>query len=283
MTYQTIEVRPIAGALGAEIVGVDLKKPLDNQTWSEIHRAFHEHLAIYFRGQDLGAEHMMAFGRRFGEPAYYPFVKGIDGFPHIFEILKEPAMTKNFGGHWHSDSTYMEKPPLGTMLYAHETPSHGGDTLVANQYLAYESLSDGMKAMLGKLTGIYSASMKRAGGRGGTGDNPQMRIQNTEQAEAIESAHPVVRTHPETAKKALYVSSLHTARFEAMTEAESQPIVDYLQAQAVRPEFTARIKWEPGTLGIWDNRCVQHFAINDYHGQTRRMWRLTLGPEAPVA
>ncbi|MBV8653934.1 MAG: TauD/TfdA family dioxygenase [Alphaproteobacteria bacterium] len=282
MTYEAIEVRRLAGTIGAEIGGVDLRR-LSNQAWSEIHRAFLENIVIVFRGQELSLDDLMAVGRRFGEPSDYPFVKGVDGYPQITEIVKEAHETKNFGGAWHSDTTYLERPPLATLLYAKETPSHGGDTLFANQYLAYEALSLGMKAMLGRLNGVYSASLKRGGGRAARhNDIRGMRVTGTANADSYEAIHPVVRSHPETGRKALYVNRSHTIRFEDMTEEESGPLIDFLSEHAVRPEFTCRVRWEPGTLTLWDNRCAQHFAINDYSGQRRVMQRLTVGPEVPV-
>src|SRR6266852_6113459 len=165
MAYETIDVRPLAGALGAEIAGVDLRHAAGNQTWSEIHRAFLDHLVIVFRDQALSLDDLMAIGRRFGEPSDYPFVKGLDSHPQIFEIVKEPHEAKNFGNAWHSDTTYLPRPPLATLLYAKETPRQGGDTLFANQYLAYEALSSGMQAMIERLAGVNSASLKRDGGR----------------------------------------------------------------------------------------------------------------------
>jgi taurine dioxygenase len=164
------------------------------------------------------------------------------------------------------------------MLYAREIPDYGGDTLVANQYLAYEALSPGMQRMLDGLTGIYSAGPDRTGRE----ENKHMKMRNTDRAALYQAEHPVVRTHPETGRKALYVSKEHTIRFKGMTEGESRPLVDFLQARCTRPEFTARIRWERGTVGIWDNRCVQHLAINDYHGQRRVMWRLPVGAELPA-
>ncbi|MBV9521649.1 MAG: TauD/TfdA family dioxygenase [Alphaproteobacteria bacterium] len=283
MAYETIEVRPLAGALGAEIAGVDLKRALgDNRAWSEIHRAFLDHLVIVFRGQALSPDDLMAVGRRFGEPSHYPFVKGMDDHPFIFEIVKAAHETKNFGGAWHSDTTYLPRPPLATLLYALETPEHGGDTLFANQYLAYETLSAGMRGLVDRLAGVNSAGLKNTGGRANRHDDiAGMKIHNTANAEAYEAVHPAARTHPETGRKALYVNRSHTIRFEDMTEAESQPLIDWLALHAVRPDHTCRLSWAPGTLAIWDNRCTQHYAINDYHGQRRVMQRLTVGPEMP--
>ncbi len=281
MNYETISVRPLAGALGAEIAGVDLRQPLSNRQWSEIHQAFLDYSAIYIRGQELGGEDMLRYARYFAEPAFYPFVEGIPEFPQIFELRKEPEMTVNIGGAWHSDTTYLDKPPIGTMLYAREVPAYGGDTMVASQYLAYEALSPGMQAMLDGLTGIYSARMN--GGRGGRVENKYMKMKDSvAKADEVEAEHPVVRTHPETGRKALYVSTRHTLRFKGWTDDESRPLLEFLQAHCTRPEFTARLRWEKGTITIWDNRCVQHFAINDYTGQRRVMWRLPVGAEAVV-
>ena len=279
MAYETITVKPLAGALGAEIAGVDLRQPLSNQQHSEIHDAFLAHCAIYIRDQELGGAELLRYARYFAEPTYYPFVEGMPDFPQIFELRKEPDQKENVGGAWHSDTTYLDKPPIGTMLYCREAPAYGGDMMVANQYLAYEMLSDGMKRMLGGLTGVYSARMN--GGRGNRAENKYMKMKdNVAQADQIEAEHPIVRTHPETGRKALYVSTRHTIRFKGWTEEESRPLVQFLQAHCTRPEFTARIRWAKGTVTIWDNRCCQHFAINDYHGQRRVMWRLPVGAEA---
>jgi taurine dioxygenase len=278
MTYETITVKPLAGALGAEIAGVDLRQPLSNQQRSEIHDAFLAHCAIYIRDQELGGADLLRYARYFAEPAYYPFAEGLPDYPEIFELRKEPDQRKNVGARWHSDTTYLEKPPIATMLYAREIPAYGGDTLVANQYLAYETLSPGMRRMLDGLTGIYSAGPDRTGRE----ENKHMKMKDTAKAALYEAEHPVVRTHPETGRRALYVSSEHTIRFKGMTEEESRPLVEFLQAHCTRPEFTARIRWENGTVGIWDNRCCQHLAINDYHGQRRVMWRLPVGAEAVI-
>jgi len=280
--YETIEVRPLSGALGAEIGGVDLTAIEDNRTWDEIHRAFVENMVLVFRDQAITPDDLMAVGGRFGEPSYYPFVQGLPDHPKIFEIVKEPSDKTNFGGNWHSDTTYLERPPLGTLLYARETPTHGGDTLFANMHAAYDSLSDGLKATLEPLRGVNNAALKHTGGRATYhGRIANMKIQNATEADAVEAIHPIVRTHPETGRKALYLNRSHTICFDGWTEAESKPLIDFLAAHATRPEFTCRVRWEPGTLTVWDNRCTQHLAINDYHGQRRVMQRLTVGPQRP--
>lgn len=282
MSYDRIEVRPLAGSLGAEVRGVDLRR-LDNHAWSELHLAFLEFHVIAIRDQDLSADDIMATAQRFGEPNHYPFVKGMDGYPFIFEVIKEPNETRNFGGGWHSDTTYLAQPPLATLLYAVETPAKGGDTLYCNTAAAYDALSDTMKDMLGRLKGVNSAGLKHTGGRaahhariGG------MKIQGADSADSYEAVHPIVRTCPDTGRKSLYVSRAHTIRFDGMTEDESRPLIEWLQAHQTRQEFTCRVRWSPGTLTVWDNRCTQHSAINDYNGQRRVMRRITAGPQMPV-
>ena len=276
-----MEVQAIAGALGAEIRGVDLTR-LPDSGWQEIHDAFLRYSVLVIRDQKLEPADIMRVGARFGEPCPYPFVSGIEGFPFIFEVVKEESETANFGGNWHSDTTYMRKPPLGTLLYAVETPSHGGDTLFASTAAAYDALSDGMKSILQGLVGVNSAALKHGGGRHQMHKTiNSMKLHDIEKGADFEAEHPVVRTHPETKRKALYVSRSHTVRFRDMSEEESRPLVDFLQAHQIRPEFTCRVRWSPGTLTVWDNRCTQHNAVNDYHGQRRRMRRLTVGPQTP--
>ena len=276
-----MQIQPLAGALGAEVRGVKLTA-LDKRGRDELHRAFLDYSVLAIRDQALEPADIMAVGGYFGEPCFYPFVTGLEGFPFIFEVVKEENEITNFGGNWHSDTTYLEKPPLATLLYALETPAYGGDTLFTNTYAAYEALSAGLRQMLDGLVGVNSAALKYGGGRSKMHSKiGGMRVHDTEQAEEYEAEHPVVRTHPETGRKALYVSRSHTIRFRDMTEQESRPLVEFLQEHQTRPEFTCRVRWEPGTLTVWDNRCTQHSAVNDYHGQRRRMRRLTVGPQKP--
>ncbi len=276
-----MNIQPLSGALGAEVKGISLKA-LDDAGWRRIHEAFLAYAVLAIRDQALAPDDMMRVGERFGEPCFYPFVTGIEGYPHIFEVVKEERETTNFGGNWHSDTTYLARPPAATLLYAMETPTHGGDTLFSNATAAYEALSEGMRRMLDGLVGVNSAGLKYGGGRSkmhrGIGG---MKVHDTDDAEQYEAEHPVVRTHPETGKKALYLSRSHTLRFRGMSEDESRPLVEWLQAHQTRPEFTCRVRWQPGTLTIWDNRCTQHCAVNDYHGQRRRMRRLTVGAQEP--
>jgi alpha-ketoglutarate-dependent taurine dioxygenase len=285
MTYRSIDVSPIAGALGAEIGGIDLSRPLDDATFGEVLDAFHAHLVIFFRGQRLTPDQHLAFARRFGPLDVHPYAKGLDAHPEVMPVVKEAEdRAGNFGGTWHSDVTFYEKPALGSALYALETPACGGDTMFANMYAAYEALSDGMKQMLLGLTALHSASRaygleSRTTMRQGQGSR-SMKIRVGAEAEKLVE-HPVIRTHPATGRKALFVNHVFTQRFQGWTEAESRPLLDYLYAHAVRPEFTCRFRWHNGSLALWDNRCTQHYALNDYHGQRREMHRVTICGDRP--
>lgn len=276
MSYEKISLNPISGAMGVEIEGVDLSQPLDNKTFDEIHQALLDNLVIIFHDQNLTPAQCKAFAHRFGPLEAYPFVKGLDDHPEIFEIRKEPDEKKNFGGKWHSDMSFSERPPVGTMLYALETPSKGGDTMLTNLYNAYDGLSDGMKNLLDGMQAEYSAALKGSGGRAAVMNMTRFNVDNLDRAEQS-ALHPIVRTHPETQRKALYISAGHLIRFEDMTEDESKPMLDYLREHAAQPDFTCRVRYRKGTLVLWDNRCTQHRALNDYHGDRRVMHRLTVG------
>ncbi len=282
-SYARIAVEPLAGVLGAEVGGVTLAGLADDAAWNEIRRAFVDYSVLVFRDQALTPADLMAVGERFGAPCHYPFVTGMDGYPFVFEVIKEPDETTNFGGGWHSDTTYLPQPPLATLLHAVETPARGGDTLFTSTRAAYDVLSVGMKRLVDGLVGVNSAALKSGGGRSAMHRNiGAMKIHDTDRADALEAEHPVARTHPESGRKALYLSRTHTIRFRDMSEAESSPIIEWLQAHQTRAEFTCRVRWMPGTLTVWDNRCTQHSAINDYHGQRRHMRRLTVGAQTPV-
>jgi taurine dioxygenase len=275
--YRHIEVSPLAGALGAEISGVDIAKPLEATAVAEISRAFLEHLVIFFRGQQLSPHELVAFAQRFGKAMEYPQLKGLPECPLVTPVIKLEHERVNFGGIWHSDTTYLDTPPMASMLYALETPPYGGDTLFANQYLAYETLSEGLRKTLDALTGINTSAKAEVSRT----REDRLREAGAE-LKVLAGEHPVVRTHPETGRKALYVNVGHTARFKDWTEAESTPLLEYLFAHQVRPEFTCRFRWEPGSLAFWDNRCAQHNPVNDYHGYRRIMHRVTLVGDTPV-
>jgi len=275
--YRHIEVRPIAGALGAEVTGVDVAQPLGAEVIAEIRRAFLDHLVIFLRNQALTPQVLLGFARRFGEPMEYPQLKGLPECPLVTPVVKLEHERVNFGGIWHSDTTYLARPPMGSMLYAVEIPPYGGDTLFANQVLAYETLSARYRELLEGLIGV-SSSLKADASR--TRED-RLRAAGVERKVLI-AEHPVVRTHPETQRRALYVNVGHTTHFRGLTEEESRPLLVYLFRHQVRPEFTCRFRWAPGSLAFWDNRCAQHNPVNDYHGSKRVMHRVTLAGDAPV-
>jgi len=249
---------------------VDLAASFDP---AHVRQAFLEHQVVFFRDQKLDPAQFMAFARAMGRPVEYPFVKGIAGFPEVIEVKKLEHEKHAFGGIWHSDTAYLDEPPMGSMLLAREIPPFGGDTLFASQYLAYEALSTEMKKLLSGLRAVNSSSKA---------DVTRTREDMVkEYARRYEAEHPVVRTHPETGRKALYVNFGHTARFAGMTDEESAPLLEFLFRHQIKPEFTCRFRWRPRSIAFWDNRCVQHNAVNDYQGHRRLMHRITLGGDKP--
>jgi taurine dioxygenase len=267
-------VRRMAGAIGAEIGSVKLRPDLPDAVIAELRRLWLEHLVLFFRNQELTPHEVAAVARRFGEIVHYPFLKGLDEAPEVIQVAKLEHETVNFGGLWHTDTAYLADPPMATMLIAREVPPHGGDTLFASSYAAYDALSDGMKQMLAPLRALNTSSKaEKSRTREDRDANEPPRV--------LEAEHPVVRTHPETGRKALYINGGHTLRLVGMTEAESTPLLEYLFAHQVRPEFTCRFHWEPGSIAFWDNRCALHNPINDYHGFRRIMHRVTLAGDRP--
>lgn len=273
----SLDVRPISGSLGAEICGVNLRS-LHDDIVREIRQALLQYLVIFFRKQDLDPASFLAFAAKFGKPVPYPFVKGIDGFPEIIEVLKREHETTNFGGVWHADTTYLEKPPMGSILLARQIPKFGGDTEFANQYAAYDALSDGMKKTLQTLRGVSTSAKADASKT----REDRIKDSGTATMEDHITAHPAVRTHPETGRKALYVNVAHTERFEGWDEVESASLLQYLFKHQIKPEFTCRFRWEKDSIAFWDNRACQHNPINDYHGFRRSMHRITLAGDKPV-
>jgi taurine dioxygenase len=274
-----MEIKRIAGAIGAEIHGVDLSQSLSPDLAQRIRAAFLAHQVIFFRDQNLSPAQFMQFAQTMGEPIEYPFVKGLDGYPCVIEVKKLEHELVNFGGIWHSDTTYLEKPPMGSMLLAREVPPYGGDTLFANQYSAWEALSDTMKTLLDGLAGVSSSSKADVS----RSREDRMKSDGKESASAeYRAEHPLVRTHPETGRKALFVNIAHTVGIRGMTESESAPLLNFLFEHQVKPEFTCRFSWQPHALAFWDNRCAQHNPVNDYHGFKRVMHRITLAGDRPV-
>ncbi|MBU6497219.1 MAG: TauD/TfdA family dioxygenase [Rhodospirillales bacterium] len=274
----TLTTSPIAGALGAEISGVDLAADPSDALIAEIRRIWLAHGVVFFRNQDLPPSRFLALARRFGQVLEYPFVRGLPDFPDIIPVVKLEHERSNFGGVWHSDTAYLDIPPMATMLVAREVPPFGGDTLFASTTRAYEALSDGMRRMLDGLCAVNSSA------KADVTKTREDRVRDNARDDArteYHAEHPVVRTHPETGQRALYVNFAHTEGFAGMTAEESAPLLSYLFAHQVRPEFTCRFRWQPGSLAFWDNRCTLHNPINDYHGHRRVMHRITLAGEVP--
>ncbi len=262
MRNSRIEVRPIAGAIGAEIHNVDVGADLDEGTVGDIRQALLDHCVIFFRDQKLDVARHKVFTRRFGEIFIHPNYKGTQADPEIIVITREPGDKKIVGEDWHADTTMMPEPPMGAILYAIEVPPYGGDTLFANQYLAYETLSDGMKKMLSGMRALHSDRMV-AGPQANKNAFRATKVREDAEWRETVSAHPVVVTHPETGRKLLYVNASYTVGFEGMTEAESKPLLGYLLEHGHRPEFTCRFRWETGSIAFWDNRVCKHLAIHD--------------------
>jgi taurine dioxygenase len=273
-----MHIEPLSGALGAEVSGFDLSKPLTTTEAAVIRQALLDHVVIFFRDQALTPAQLLDFGRRFGKVIEYPFVKGLPEHPEVIPVVKLEHERVNFGGVWHSDTTYLQRPPMASMLVAREVPPAGGDTLFANMTLAYEAMSAGMKRLLQGVRAVNSSAKADVS----KSREDRMRDGARDDARSVyEAEHPVVRTHPETGRKALYVNAGHTLRFAGMTEEESAPLLGYLFSHQIRPEFTCRFRWRVGSLAFWDNRAGQHYPLNDYHGMRRVMHRITLEGDVP--
>jgi taurine dioxygenase len=275
MTYETITVKPISPVLGAEISGVDLREPLGNQTFAEIHQALMEHLVVFFRDQDIDWEQHKAFGRRFGPLHIHPTAPSPEGHPEILVIHADENSKTIAGENWHSDVTCDAEPPMGSILHLHEVPSPGGDTMFANMYAAYEALSAPIKSL---LDGLNARHESRHVHRGRLGIKGKMRDGVDTYPESV---HPVVRTHPETGRKALFVNENFTTRIEELKPAESKALLEFLYRHIATPEFHCRFHWQPKSIAFWDNRSTQHRALWDYYPQTRHGYRVTVAGDRP--
>jgi taurine dioxygenase len=283
-TGVVLDTRPMTGSFGADIHGLDLSQALDGATTAAIEAAFADHSVLAFRDQQLTVDQLEAFALQFGSFGDTPFITPLDDHPNVLAVVREADEAGAlFGGSWHSDWSFQHAPPSATILYGHEVPPAGGDTVFTNQYLAYETLSDGMKRMLEGLNAIHSA--QRSYGPQGVFGRPDpkaaMHIQGGEEA-LVRQTHPIVRTHPVTGRKLLFINDVYTIGIEDMNVPESKALLGYLLEHSKQVSFLCRVRWQPGTLTMWDNRCVQHHAINDYPGQRREMYRVTLAGEVPV-
>ncbi|CAN5438501.1 TauD/TfdA family dioxygenase [soil metagenome] len=280
-SFRHLRVLPMAGAVGAEVLDIDLNRELSAEVVAEVKRAHLAYGVIFFRDQDVSDLDLARFARYFGELAVLPPHRQHPGsLPELLVIDKKPETKLVFGWEWHSDTTHLEIPPLGSILAAKILPSVGGDTMFANQYLAYDTLSDGMKAMLEGVKAVHSNGRILSSLEADDVLAPGQGVGSAKTT--ISAVHPVVRTHPETGRKALFVNVMHTERFEHMTLAESAPLLEFLYAHSTRPEFTCRFRWAPGSVAFWDNRCLQHLALDDYPGQRRLMHRVQVRGSRPV-
>ena len=279
---QNLNIRRVAGALGAEVSGVDLAQPLADGIVASVRQALVEHQVIFFRDQTLTPAQQVAFGARFGPLNIHPYVSGMDGHPEVMEIIKEPSDKTNFGGGWHSDMSFLERPAIGSILYALEIPAFGGDTLFASQAAAYDALSEGLKRTLEGLNAVHSASREYAPGGHSVQKRGAMQVAEAD-GYVGEYVHPMVLTHPESGRKALYVNPAFTLRIDGWKSTESKALLDYLFQHCRYEAFTCRFAWARGSVAFWDNRSVWHFALNDYPGQRRHMRRVTVDPWPTMA
>jgi taurine dioxygenase len=271
MQSSSTQIRLVSGAVGAEIAGVDLSEPLEAQARDTIRKTLADHGVVFFRDQSLTPEQHIGFARQFGDINVNRFFAHADGYPEIALVSKEPDQTKNIGGGWHTDHSYDQSPALGSILYAREVPPSGGDTLFSSMYAAYDALSDGLKQVLAGLRAVHSSRHVF----GVVREDMKARYRNPEAA-VQDAVHPVVITHPDSGRKALYVNPGFTLRFDGWTSEESKPLLEFLYRHAARPEFGCRFVWRNGSIAFWDNRATWHYAVNDYQGQRRLMHRVTV-------
>ncbi len=281
MSHRHLEARPIAGALGAEIGGIDLGS-LSDDAFEDVRAALRQHQVIFFRDQKLTPEEHLALTQRFGPLCDVPHAsRRLEGYPDILEVLDKGTSgnKRNVGGDWHTDMPFLEHPPAQCILYARQVPVFGGDTQWTSLSAAYEDLSDGMRATLDTLQSVHSAT-RLAGSRFVGTYTREVRPPIEEMDREV--LHPLVRTHVETGRRCLFVNRTTFLRFEGWTEAESAPLHEFLCQHVTRPEFTCRFRWTPNAVAIWDNRCTQHYAIDDYGAHARTMYRTTTAGERPV-
>lgn len=278
--YNRIKVEPVTGTIGAEVRGVDLRL-IDDEIIAELNDAWLVHKVLFFRDQDLTREQHIEYGRAFGQLEVHPILPSPDGYPEIVMLTSSP---ENFQAaeYWHSDVTFSPTPPKGSILMGRELPPYGGDTTWANMELAYELLPDQTKELLEGATAVHSF-VKPFGSTISPAEREERRRLHPDQT------HPVVRTHPETGARSLFVNRIFTISMNVpgsmdvagLDEEASRKLRHDLYAQAQIPELQCRFRWQPGSIAQWDNRCTQHYAIPDYGGFSRRMERVTLSGDAP--
>lgn len=279
--YRHFSIVPATGAIGADVTGIDLTQ-LGEEGYAELRQALLAHKVLFIRDQSLSVEDLEAVTLRFGEFGREPYVVGMPEHPHVVRVLKEanertPVV---FGGAWHTDWSFQERPPAFTLLYGHDIPPFGGDTLYANLALAYEWLSPKLRAQLETLDAIHSPE-RAYGAEAKHNDLMENMAVRYGSHDGEVRSHPLVTRHPETGKKVLFVNPAYTSGIKGMRPAESQPLLDYLFGIATQPAFTCRMRWTQGTLAIWDNRSTWHYPVSDYHGMRREMFRTTVVGDVP--
>ncbi len=280
MSYEQITVQPIAGALGAQVSGIDLGQDLGNQLFQELHDALMEHQVLFFRDQEITPAEHVAFARNFGSLQVHPFTPNLDEQPEVL-ILESRKGARSSANQWHSDVTFTAEPPLGSVLLSRICPDHGGDTMWANMYDAYDALSPSMKRYLDGMTAVHSA--KKAGFEDlHQGDDAKQGEVRDARHGLTQVEHPAVRTHPVTGRKALFVNAVFTERLRGVPRRESAMVLDYLFEHIKTPEFSCRFSWREKSVAFWDNRCTQHYAIADYGDAHRLMHRVTINGDRPV-
>ncbi len=277
-----VTVERLGGSCGAVVHGVDVTRPRSAGEIEAILRLLDEHLVIALPGQSMDLDRLEAFTDELGGRDVTPYVTPVDGRPFVIRVIKEPSDELNFANAWHTDLSYLTAPPAYTVLHAHDVPAAGGDTMWANQYLAYETLPDSLKEQIRGLRATHSAGM--AYGTGGyleaVAGKSSMTVAPSPDAYAVET-HPLVIRHPRTGRPALFVNSVYTTGIEGMDPAEAASLLARLTAHATHPNFTCRLRWTPGMLAIWDNNATQHFAINDYPAERRELFRTSVAGTEP--
>jgi taurine dioxygenase len=271
----SLQVLPLTPEIGAEIHGIDLSKRLDPATLRFIREALLQHLVIFFRDQKLTLEQQKDFGRCFGELHVHP-AASLKNHPEVFVVHADEHSTNIAGENWHSDVSCDQEPPMGSILHLHTVPDHGGDTLFANMYAAFDSLSDRMKSFLLGLTAVHESEHHYSRRHAQYRQNLKMRDKAYPAAE-----HPVVRTHPETGRKALFVNPTFTTRIKGLTNDEGATLLQFLFDHLQSPEYQCRFQWQQYSVAIWDNRCVQHYALWDYFPEVRHGYRVTIKGDRP--
>ena len=275
MEYKQISVSPLTPRIGAEIGGVDLSQPLSDETFAEIRDAFLQHQVIFFRDQDITLDHQKDFGRKFGELHIHPAAPSPEGHPEVLVIHADENSKFVAGNGWHSDVSCDPVPPLGSILHMHQVPPSGGDTMFARMYAAYDALSEPMKVFLSGMTAVHGSEHVYRGRYKDFGVNDKEKVYP-------ESEHPVVRTHPDTRRKCLFVNQGFTTGIKGLSKKESDALLGFLFDHMATPDFHCRFQWREKSIAFWDNRCAQHYALWDYYPEVRHGLRITIKGDRPV-